>query len=116
MSITVHLPDADQIRKKFDTEIGGAAQKMIDEEVLRLSAPYAPHVTGDLEKSGILATVTGSGEVRYNAPYAHAHYYGENWDWTGKPVRGDHSVDRMKAAGGVQKILKTLKLYMRKKS
>lgn len=53
------------------------AQKFVDSEVLRLSAPYAPFETSMLQKSGILGTVVGSGEVVYNAPYAKFLYYGK---------------------------------------
>lgn len=116
MSITVHLPNADQIRKKFDTQIGGELQKLIDNEVLRLSAPHVPIDTGNLHHSGIIGTVVGSGEVRYNAEYAAANYYGEGRKFSGAPIRGDHWIDKMKAAGGIDKILNSIKLYMRKKS
>ncbi len=113
MSITVNLPTADYIRKKFDLNVGGDAQKLIDSEVLRLATPYVPMDTSDLIKSGIQATVTGSGEVRYNAPYAHAHYYAVGWKWQGAPVRGDRWIEKMKTDGGVETLLKSLRYYMR---
>lgn len=52
------------------------AQKFLDNEVLKDSAPYVPMRTGHLMKSGVLGTVLGSGEVVYNAPYARRCYYG----------------------------------------
>lgn len=51
------------------------AQKFLDSEVLRDSAPYVPMRTGYLMKSGSTGTVIGSGEVKYNAPYAKCMYY-----------------------------------------
>jgi hypothetical protein len=51
------------------------AQEFVDSEVIRLSEPFVPKVTGMLEKSGILGTVPGSGKVSYIAPYAKAQYY-----------------------------------------
>ncbi len=52
------------------------AQKYLDSEVLRDSAPFVPMRTGFLMKSGNAGTVLGSGKVVYIAPYAHAMYYG----------------------------------------
>ena len=52
-------------------------QKYIDSEVLRRCSPKLPFLGGMLEKSGILGTVVGSGEVIYNAPYARFLYYGK---------------------------------------
>lgn len=54
-----------RFNKKFSL-----AQKFLDNEVLKDSAPYVPFRTGYLEKSGITGTVIGSGKVIYNAPYA----------------------------------------------
>lgn len=52
------------------------AQKFLDSEVLRDSAPYCPMKTGNLMKSGNTGTVIGSGQIIYNAPYAKKAYYG----------------------------------------
>lgn len=64
-----------QCLNRFDARFT-QAQKFLDSEVLRDSAPYVPMDTGYLMKSGNTGTVIGSGEVRYNAPYAKAMYYG----------------------------------------
>lgn len=53
------------------------AQKWLDNEVLKDSAPYVPRRTGDLEKSGISGTAIGSGTIVYNMPYARRQYYGD---------------------------------------
>lgn len=82
--------------KSFDK-----AQKFIDHEVIRLCSPMVPFRSGMLDKSGILGTVPGEGEVVYNAPYARYHYYGRlmvgkapkkltnrNMQYHGAPRRG----------------------------
>ena len=53
------------------------AQKVVDMAVLRYSAPYIPFETGTLNRSGVLGTKIGSGEVVWNAPYARFLYYGK---------------------------------------
>lgn len=90
--------------KRFDV-----VQKYVDGEVLRLCSPMVPFRSGMLDKSGILGTVTGKGEVSYNAPYARYHYYGKlmvgkapkklteyNMKYHGAPVRGPLWFERMK--------------------
>ena len=52
------------------------AQRFLDSEVLRDSAPFTPMRTGYLMKSGNTGTVLGSGKVIYNAPHAKKCYYG----------------------------------------
>lgn len=51
------------------------AQKFVDSEVLRFCSARVPFDTGMLQKSGILGTVVGSGEVQYLAPYSAYQYY-----------------------------------------
>jgi hypothetical protein len=65
------------------------AQEYVDSEVIRVSEPFVPKVTGMLEKSGTLGTVPGSGEVSYITPYARRRYYspGKVGSQTG-PLRG----------------------------
>lgn len=85
------------------------AQKVIDDSVLRLSAPYIPRQTGMLFQSGILGTVKGSGEIVYNSPYARYLYYGKvmigtapkvvteiDIEYHGAPKRGAFWFERMK--------------------
>lgn len=54
---------------------GGKAQIFVDSEVIRCCNSYVPFRTGMLKRSGITATVKGSGMVRYNTPYARLNYY-----------------------------------------
>ena len=58
-------------------EVGGAVQRYIDSEVLRLSDPYLPLRDGDLKRAGLDGTTVGSGEVEWNGPYARYLYYGK---------------------------------------
>lgn len=50
-------------------------QMYVDSEVLRFCSSRVPFDTGALQKSGIIGTVVGSGEVNYIAPYAAAQNY-----------------------------------------
>lgn len=96
------------------------AQEFVDSEILRLSAPYTPMQTSMLQKSGILGTIPGTGEVVWLAPYARFQYYGKvmvgaiygstwaglgepkiltdkNLIYHGAPKRGAFWFERMKA-------------------
>ena len=75
-------------------------QKFIDSEVLRLSQPYVPLVSGMLMHSGELGTVIGSGEVIWNAPYAASQYHNTAKTRPYDSQRGSHWFDRMKADRG----------------
>lgn len=89
---------APQANERYDS-----AQKFLDSEVLRRCGPYVPLRTSMLQKSGILGTVIGSGEVTWIAPYARAQYYrrGRIGSKTG-PLRGPLWFERMKADHGAQ--------------
>ena len=71
-------------------------QRFVDSEVLRLSSPYVPFQTGMLDKSGILGTDVGSGEVNYIAPYAAAQYYRTSVSRPYDSQRGAKWFERMK--------------------
>lgn len=85
---------------KFQKQYSNA-QKFVDSEILRLSEPYIPLLTGMLIKSGILGTEIGSGLVQWIAPYAKAQYYmvRKNPSTTG-PLRGFMWFERMKQVSG----------------
>ena len=74
------------------------AQMVADSEVLRLDAKLVPRDTGFLEKSGVLGTVIGSGEVSYIAPYARYQYYETAETRIYDPRRGAKWFERMKVA------------------
>lgn len=65
------------VLKERGLEPGGRVQKFVDQEVIRLMAPYTPFLNGELERSATQSTVIGSGEVKQNTPYARYQYYGE---------------------------------------
>lgn len=89
------------------------AQKYLDSEVLRTSAPYTPMRTGELMRSGDKGTNVGSGEVIYNAPYAKTMYYGLSYNFSKDkhPQACAQWFEKAKAANidswkkGVQKII-----------
>ncbi len=59
-----------------------AAQKFLDNEVLKDSAPFTPFRYGYLMKSGNTGTKIGSGKVVYNAPYSKKMYYGVHFNFS----------------------------------
>lgn len=73
-------------------------QEIIDSAVLRLCSPLVPLRTASLERSGVLGTVIGSGEVKYIAPYARAQYYRTAQTRSYDPRRGGMWFERMKTA------------------
>lgn len=73
-------------------------QMFVDSEVLRRCSPRVPFRTGMLEKSGILGTVVGSGEVNYIAPYAAHQYYDTAEVRPYDANRGAKWFERMKTA------------------
>nr|DAP88971.1 MAG TPA: Minor capsid protein [Caudoviricetes sp.] len=74
------------------------AQKYIDSEVLRFCSARVPFQTGMLQKSGVLGTVVGSGEVCYTAPYAAKQYYHTATSRRYDANRGAYWFERGKAA------------------
>ena len=72
-------------------------QAELDQEVLRLMAPYVPFRTGVLEKSAQIATDLGSGDIVHATPYAGVQYYETSDTREYDPRRGGHWGDRMKA-------------------
>jgi hypothetical protein len=74
------------------------AQIFIDSEVLRLSEPYTPLLTGTMIKSSQLGTVPGEGVVSWIAPYSRKRYYTprKSPSTTG-PLRGPFWFERMKS-------------------
>jgi hypothetical protein len=60
---------ASELAAKYGLLKGGATQRFFDTEVVRFCEPYVPFDSGTLKKAG--GTVPGSGEVKYNTPYAH---------------------------------------------
>lgn len=87
------------------------AQKFVDSEVLRLSAPYVPLCTSMLLKSGQLGTDVGSGEVRYIAPYAQKQYYSPRKPGSSTgALRGPQWFERMKTDHGKEVVAAAKKI------
>ena len=78
------------------------AQRYVDSEVLRHSSRYVPLRTSMLQKSGILGTEIGKGEVCWIAPYARKQYYNTADSRSYDAKRGGHWFERMKADHGAQ--------------
>lgn len=102
--VTMHK-SVNAILAERGLEEGGDVQKFIDSEVITLSKPYAPFLTGFLAaQSPTLGTVVGSGLVVYRAPYARRQYYANSGN--GKQgvarggLRGRYWFERMKADRG----------------
>ena len=74
------------------------AQVFVDNEVLRLSEPYTPLLSGVMIKSGTLGTVPGEGVVKWIAPYSRKRYYTpRKTPSTTGPLRGPFWFEKMKA-------------------
>ena len=91
-----------QMLAERGVEKGGKVQKYIDTTVVRQCDPKVPLRTGTLKKA--IGTVYGSGEVRYDTPYAKLNYYsnrGTGVQGTEKGgQRGKQWFERMKADDG----------------
>lgn len=96
--------DEEKILAKRNLEMGGAVQRFIDSEVLRLCEPYVPFDNGALIKSGLDHTVIGTGQVKYRTLYARRWYYMPA-DFQEAPRRGNYWFERMKQNGGKDEIL-----------
>lgn len=57
-------------------------QKIIDQQVVKDGNFYVPKDTGNLEGSGIRATVMGSGRVAWETPYARRLYYNPQYNFS----------------------------------
>lgn len=73
----------------------GKVQQFIDSECLRLCEPKIPKDSGALIQSGIKNTTIGSGELKYDTPYARRWYY-RPASFQGAPERGNYWFERMK--------------------
>lgn len=59
-----------------------AGQKVLDQEVVKGGNYYIPRDTGNLEGSGIRATIIGSGRVAWETPYARRLYYNPQYNFS----------------------------------
>lgn len=82
---------------------GGRIQVFIDQEAIRLMAPYTPIDTTTMRNSAYSGTDFGSGQINQNTPYAREQYYREDFHHRG--ITTHHWFEAMKANGGKVKIL-----------
>ncbi|MDF2907574.1 MAG: Minor capsid [Herbinix sp.] len=73
----LEINNVGQLLKDRGLQDYGKVQKFIDSETMRLMAPYTPYLGGVLEKSAVLGTDIGSGEIHQGTPYARYQYYGK---------------------------------------
>lgn len=98
--------DEEQFKRTFKT-----AQIWLDNEVLKLSEPYTPLLTGALRNSSSLNTRVGSGLIVWRTPYARRRYYDPRIGSPRGAKRGGYWFARMKKDNyrhlkeGVQKIV-----------
>jgi hypothetical protein len=97
----------------FYTTAFKRAQEYVDSEVLRFCSARVPFKSGNLQRSGILATVIGSGMVMYNAVYAAFQYYRTATSRAYDALRGGMWFERGKALEG-RRILKGASSFFRR--
>lgn len=96
------IKSTEQLLAERGLKQGGRAQKFVDSECLRYVDKYVPFRTGFLKNCAKLASVIGSGIIRYTAPYARSNYYSNrgfgNQGMARNGLRGRLWFERMKAA------------------
>lgn len=97
----VRIKTAEELLRARGIEKGGRVQKKVDSEVLRYVDKYVPMRSGFLKNCAKLASVIGSGLIKYTAPYAKSQYYGNrgfgNQGTARNGLRGRLWFERMKA-------------------
>lgn len=66
-------PKSQQVNKEKIAK----AQQFVDSKCIKLMKPYTPMLSGQMMQSATRGTVIGSGEIKYNSPYARYQYYGK---------------------------------------
>ena len=112
MSKVIVKLNKDRVQSRFEPKYK-LAQQYLDNEVLKDCTPYVPMKTGNLVRSGMDATVLGSGLVMWNAPYASRCYYNKmNFQKTKHPLACSFwfevakGVNKEKWINGVEKVVK----------
>lgn len=76
MQLSGKLILSSDIHQTYNKKIS-KAQQFVDSECIRLMVPYTPMLSGQMIQSATRGTVIGSGEIKYNSPYARYQYYGK---------------------------------------
>lgn len=77
MNYRLEIKSIQELCRERGIQVNGKTQEFIDQEVIRLMAPYTPMLTGVLQKTATLSTSIGTGHIQQNAPYARYQYYGK---------------------------------------
>lgn len=109
--------DLSRCLKTLGLEEQGVVQKVVTNEVIRLSDAYVPFdIAGFYENPGRLKDsvhIENETDVVWNAPYARRWYY-EDANFQGAPVRGNFWVPRMLQNGGLEQIKDAVRKAIRK--
>ena len=95
-------PEA-EINKAFRT--GSSVQQKWDRYLIGEFEPYVPMETGMLNRSAMLATTIGSGEITYHTPYSKYLYYGKVMVDPVTRRAGFETTDGWKSRRGISKSL-----------
>lgn len=87
--------DTEKAIKKRGLNENGRVQEYIDFECLRLCEPMVPKDSSTLIQSGRINSQMGSGQIKYNTPYARRWYYMPA-NFQEAPERGNYWFERMK--------------------
>lgn len=69
--IKIQMDSADRILLKRHLDKNGMGQQFFTHEVRRLSEPYVPHLSGEMEQSAIEQV----DKITYPQPYSRRQYY-----------------------------------------
>jgi hypothetical protein len=97
------IKETGQLLSERGLNQNGMVQTFVDNEAVRLMAPYTPVDSTTLRNSAYSGTTFGSGEINQNTPYAGEQYYNENLRHRG--ITTHHWFEAMKENGGKVKIL-----------
>lgn len=106
------LFNPEEVKSSRGLEKGGAAQKYVDSEVIRLMEPYTPLKDGVLRSSPQGQSQIGSGKINQQTRYARRLFYNPQYNFNGAPRRGGDWFGKMKSnhkpdiLRGVAKIVK----------
>lgn len=76
MQLNGKLILSSDIQQTYNKKIS-KAQQFVDRECIELMIPYTPMLSGQMMQSATRGTIIGSGEIKYNSPYARYQYYGK---------------------------------------
>ena len=112
MSFKLNMPDAQEVIDSYGLGSGGKVQMFYTNELLRIADPYAPFRTFGSIRNG--ATIENGGtEIVYTAPYATRLWYGDNFNFTGAPLRGSRWLQRA-YDDNIDSLVESLETFIKK--